>query len=143
MPPLIRYEVRITSGEHAGCYLGAYAGGGLVTNPEARDNPDVTARGKRYSLLATDRGHTMFADNEEVRHIIAELQSQGYGAELIDTHDPDADAFENRLVKAVGFYLRPDAGTTMVIDLNGKVLRKATPNDIKKWTDTRSFKDFY
>jgi hypothetical protein len=138
MPPLIRYEIRITSGEHAGRYLGTYASGGLMTNPEARDNPDVTARGKRYSLLATERGHTMFADNDEVRHIITDLQRQGYDAELIDTHDPKADTFENRLEKEVGFYLRPDAGTTMAIDLNGKVLRKATSDDIQKWNGTRS-----
>lgn len=146
MPPVIRYKVRIKSGEHAGLYLGVYVGGGLVTNPEARDNPDVTARGKRYSLLASERGHTMFADNEEVRHIVADLQRQGYDAELVDTHDPNADTFDNRLEKAVGFYLRQDmmpgtnisASTTTVLDLNGNVLRKATPADIKKWNETRS-----
>jgi hypothetical protein len=139
MPPLIRYEIRITSGDHAGCYLGVYVGGGLVTNPEARDNPDVTVRGKRYSLFASERGHTMFGDKDEVNQIIAELKQQGYDAELIDTHDPNADTFENRLEKAVGFYLRPDkTGTTMVIGLNEEVLRKATQDDINKWNSTRS-----
>jgi hypothetical protein len=141
MPPIIRYKIRITSGEHAGRYLGVYVGGGLVTNPEARDNPNVMARGQRYSLLASERGHTMFADNDEVRHIVADLQRQGYGAELIDTHDPNADTIDNRIEKAVGFYLMPGkniaAGTT-VFDLNGNALRKATPADIQKWNEIRN-----
>lgn len=146
MPPVIRYKIRITSGEHAGRYLGAYVGGGLVTNPEARDNPDVMARGKRYSLLASERGHTIFADNDEVTHIVADLRRQGYEAELIDTHDPNADTLDNRIEKAVGFYLRQDmmpgtsiaASMTTVFDLNGNALRKATPADIKKWNETRN-----
>jgi hypothetical protein len=146
MPPIIRYKIRITSGEHAGRYLGAYFAGGLVTNPEAQDNPNVVARGQRYSLLASERGHTMFADNDEVTHIVADLQRQGYGAELIDTHDPNADTLDNRIEKAVGFYLRQDvmpgtniaASTTTVFDLNGNALRKATPADIKKWNEIRN-----
>jgi len=146
MPPVIRYKIRIASGEHAGRYLGAFVGGGLVTNPEARDNPDVMTRGKRYSLVASEGGHTMFADNDEVTRIIADLQRQGYGAELIDTHDPNADTLDNRIEKTVGFYLRQDmmpgtnitASTTTVFDLNGNALRKATPADIKKWNEIRN-----
>lgn len=136
MPPYIRFEIRIISGEHAGRYLGAYVGGGLVTNPEARDNPDVTVLGKRYSLLATEKGHTVFADSEDTKQIIAELKKQGYDAELIDTHDKNADTLSNRVEKEVGFSLRPDGNPPTVVDLNDTVLRKATLDDIKKWNET-------
>jgi len=78
------HRIRITSGEYKGRYIGGtFSGWGLITNPEARENPPVNITGAPYSLHATELGATQFfsANTESVR---AELKALGYESEAVE-----------------------------------------------------------
>ena len=78
------HRIRITSGEYKGRYIGRpFSGRGLITNPEARENPPVNITGAAYALHATERGATQIlsANTEGVR---AELKALGYESEAVE-----------------------------------------------------------
>jgi len=78
------HRIRITSGEYKGRYIGGtFSGWGLITNPEARENPPVNITGAPYSLHATELGATQFfnANTEDVR---AKLKALGFESEAVE-----------------------------------------------------------
>jgi len=78
------HRIQITSGEYKGRYIGRpFSGWGLITNPEARENPPVNITGAPYALHATELGATQFfnANTEDVR---AKLKALGFESEAVE-----------------------------------------------------------
>ena len=78
------YRIRIISGEYKGRYIGRpFSGWGLITDPEARENPPMNINGAPFALHATEHGATQFfsANTEGVR---TELKALGYESEAVE-----------------------------------------------------------
>jgi hypothetical protein len=76
------FIIRITSGPHAGRYVGGSFGGGLVTNPEVQNNPPVNVPGSKYGLWAQKATATRFIE-AAVHDAAAALTALGYEVEMI------------------------------------------------------------
>ena len=76
-------RIRITSGEHAGRYVGQQFIGGLVTNPEVQKNPPVNLLGAKYGLWAQERRATKFLEGNTPK-VQAELKALGIESELVE-----------------------------------------------------------
>jgi hypothetical protein len=77
------FEIRVTSGNYAGRYVGLQFGGGLVTNPEVQKNPPVNVRGTKYGLWAQQAAATKFLVGGRPEGVQAELKKLGYETELM------------------------------------------------------------
>ncbi len=76
-----RYRIRITAGDQKGRYIGPPFAGGLVTNPEVRENPPVNIPG--YGLHVQERAATQYFEGKTAK-VEAELKALGYSTELIE-----------------------------------------------------------
>jgi hypothetical protein len=78
------HRIRITSGEYKGRYVGRpFSGWGLITNPEARENPPVNITGAPYALHATEHGATQFFSTN-ADGVRAELKALGYESAAVE-----------------------------------------------------------
>jgi hypothetical protein len=76
-----RYLVRITSGEHAGRFVGFKISGGLVTNPKLHRDPPIPIEGTEFSSWADTSPNNYFEAG--ARDVQAKLQAAGYTSELV------------------------------------------------------------
>jgi hypothetical protein len=75
-------RIKITSGEHAGRFIGPNVGG-LITNPELHKNPEVRLVGTPYSLYVQERAATQYFDDAKAAEVQAELKALGLKSELV------------------------------------------------------------
>jgi len=78
----IDHKVQITTGEHAGRYIGPKFGGGLVTNPEMRADMPRRIERTKYSSHSQVRGATTFTKTAAAA-VQQELQQAGYASEAV------------------------------------------------------------
>jgi hypothetical protein len=83
LPPPKRYRIRITSGQHAGRYVGARFGGGYVSNPDVIKNPALNVDGARFALWTQESGAMRFFEGKP-EAVQAELNTLGYQSELVE-----------------------------------------------------------
>jgi hypothetical protein len=76
------YLVKITTGDHAGRFIGPNFGGGLVTNPDVQKNPPLRIENTKYSSHGWQRGATHYFEHA-AQPVQAELKAAGYGTELV------------------------------------------------------------
>jgi len=76
------YLIKITTGDHAGRYVGPNTGGGYVTNPDVLKNPPQKMANTKYSSHSWQRGATHFFEHA-AQPVQAELKAAGYGTELV------------------------------------------------------------
>lgn len=77
------YIIRIKSGDHAGRYVGGRFGGGLVTNPEVRNNPPVNVPGStKYGLWAQEAASMRFFETG-LPPALEELTKLGYELDVV------------------------------------------------------------
>jgi hypothetical protein len=84
-------EIRITSGDYKGRYIGLPVGSGWDTNPVAQSNPPVNVPGTRYGVYAQEQAATKFSE-ENVGAVQSDLKALGYGRDgvLFGTRRRDA-----------------------------------------------------
>ena len=76
-------EIRITSGDYKGRYIGLPVGSGWGTNPVVQNNPPVNVPGTRYGVYAQEKAATKFSD-ENVEAVQSDLKALGYESELVE-----------------------------------------------------------
>jgi hypothetical protein len=81
-------KLRIKSGQHAGRYIGPRFGGGLVTNPEVRNNPPVNLPGTKYAARAVGGTHWF---HDKVKEAQSQLKSAGYETGVVEV--PEGEKF--------------------------------------------------
>jgi hypothetical protein len=74
-------EIRITSGDYKGRYIGLPVGSG-GTSPVVKKNTPVSVPGTRYGLYAEKKAATKFSD-ENVRAVQSDLEALGYKSKLV------------------------------------------------------------
>ena len=74
-------EIRITSGDYKGRYIGLPVGSG-GTNL-AKKNTPVNVPGARYGLYAQEKAATKFSE-ENVRGVQSDLEALGYTSKLVE-----------------------------------------------------------
>jgi hypothetical protein len=74
-------EIRITSGDYKGRYIGLPVGSVLVTN--LRKNSPVNVPGTRYGLYAQEQAATKFSEGN-VGGVQSDLKALGYESELVE-----------------------------------------------------------
>jgi hypothetical protein len=72
-------EIRITSGEHKGRYIGLPLASGWGTEK----NPPVNLPGTRYGLYAEEQAATKFSERD-VGMVQSDLKALGYESELVE-----------------------------------------------------------
>jgi hypothetical protein len=75
-------EIRLTSGEHKGRYIGLPVGSGWATNPVVNKNTPVNVPGTRYGLYAQEQAATKFSEGN-VGGVQSDLKALGYESELV------------------------------------------------------------
>jgi hypothetical protein len=75
-------EIRITSGDYKGRYVGLPVGTGGGTNL-AKKNTPVNVPGTRYGLYAQEKAATKFSE-ENVRGVQTDLKARGYESKLVE-----------------------------------------------------------
>ena len=75
-------EIRITSGDYKGRYIGLPVGHGGGTNL-AKKNTPVNMPGTRYGLYAQEKAATKFSE-ENVRGVQSDLEALGYKSRLVE-----------------------------------------------------------
>jgi hypothetical protein len=75
-------EIRITSGDYKGRYIGLPVGTGGGTNP-AKKNTPVNVPGTRYGLYAQEKAATKFSE-ANVRGVQSDLEALGYKSKLVE-----------------------------------------------------------
>ena len=76
------FILRITTGAHAGRYVGVRFGGGLVTNPDLQKTPPVNIPGTNFGPWAQDQAATRFFE-PAITEAAAELTKLGYEVQII------------------------------------------------------------
>ncbi len=76
-------EIRITSGDYKGWYIGLPVGSGWGANPVAQNNPPVNVPGTRYGVYPQEKAATKFSDGN-VEVVQSDLKALGYESELVD-----------------------------------------------------------
>ena len=75
-------EIRITSGDYKGRYIGLPVGNSGDTIP-AKKNTPVNVPGTRYGLYAQEKAATKFSE-ENVRGVQSDLEALGYKSRLVE-----------------------------------------------------------
>jgi hypothetical protein len=76
-------EIRLTSGDYKGRYIGLPVGSGWDTNPVVQKNPPVNVPGTRYGVYAQEKAATKFSE-ENVSAVQSDLKALGYESELVE-----------------------------------------------------------
>ena len=76
-------EIRITSGDYKGRYIGLPVGGGWGANPVVQKNPPVNVPGTRYGLYVQEKAATEFFEGN-VEAVQSDLAALGYESELVE-----------------------------------------------------------
>jgi hypothetical protein len=76
-------EIRITSGDYKGRYIGLPVGTGGNTTPAAKKNTPVNVPGTRYGLYKEEQAATKFSE-ANVRGVQSDLEVLGYTSKLVE-----------------------------------------------------------
>jgi hypothetical protein len=79
---MINQRVRVTTGEHAGRYIGINFGGGLVTNPEMLADMPKPITGTKYSSCSQERAANTYTASAAAA-VQKELKQAGHGSETV------------------------------------------------------------
>jgi hypothetical protein len=82
-----RFRIKLTSGEHAGRYVGQSVGGGLVANPEMQSDPPLDIHGTNYGSYAQEQGAIQFFEHGADEAFV-KLRALGHELELIEVKKP-------------------------------------------------------
>ena len=74
-------EIRITSGDYKGRFIGLPVGNGGGINLTKKNTP-VNVPGTRYGLYAQEKAATKFSE-ENVRGVQSDLEALGYKSKLV------------------------------------------------------------
>jgi hypothetical protein len=75
-------EIRITSGDYKGRYIGLPVGSGWGAKPVGQ-NPPVNIPGTRYGVYAQEKAATKFSEGN-VEAVQSDLKALGYESEFIE-----------------------------------------------------------
>ena len=76
-------EIRITSGDYKGRYIGLPVGSGWGANPVVQTNPPVNVAGTRYGVYSQEQAATEFSEGN-VGAVQFDLKALGYESELVE-----------------------------------------------------------
>ena len=76
-------EIRITSGDYKGRYIGLPVGSGWAANPVVQKNPPVNVPGTRYGVYAQEKAATKCSEGN-VGAVQTDLKALGYESELVE-----------------------------------------------------------
>jgi hypothetical protein len=82
-----RFRIKLTSGEHAGRYVGQSLGGGLVANPEMQSDPPLDIHGTNYGSYTQEQGAIQFFEHG-AHEAFVKLRALGHELELIKVKKP-------------------------------------------------------
>jgi hypothetical protein len=82
-----RFRIKLTSGDHAGRYVGQSLGGGLVANPEIQKDPPLDIHGTNYGSHAQEEGAIQFFEHG-AHEAFVKLRALGHELVLIEVKKP-------------------------------------------------------
>jgi hypothetical protein len=82
-----RFRIKLTSGEHAGRYVGQSLGGGLIASREMQSDSPLNIHDTNYGSYAQEQGAIQFFEHGAHEAFI-KLRALGHELELIEVKKP-------------------------------------------------------